>query len=257
MTTLRLALRQAAYENRSFRRNPPAAFFTVVFPIMFLVIFNVLFGNDEIEVGSGTTNASTFYVPAIAALSIVSACYTNVAMSVALTRDLGVLKRLRGTPLPPAAYLGGVIIHVTGVALAMVAFVVVVGRVFYDVEIVARTIPAFVLSIVVGAAAFSALGLATTGFIKDSNAAPAVTNAIVLPLLFISDIFITPGTAPEWVSSVADVFPVKHLSQALFAAFNPFEDGSGLRLGDLAVIAAWGVLGVLIALRRFRWEPPR
>ena len=101
MSGLRVALRQLRYEQRSFRRNPPAAFFTVVFPLMFLVIFNLLFGDDPIDVAGGVTSASTFYVPAIAALSIISACYTNVAMSVSITHDRGVLKRLRGTPCPP------------------------------------------------------------------------------------------------------------------------------------------------------------
>ena len=257
MSGLRIALRQLRYEQRSFRRNPRAAFFTVVFPLMFLVIFNLLFGDDAIDVTGGVTSASTFYVPAIAALSIISACYTNVAMTVSITRDLGVLKRLRGTPMPAWAYFAGVIGHVTLLSVLLVVVVVLFGAVFYDVEVPGRTLPAFALTVLVGAAAFSALGLALTGLIRDADAAPAIVNASVLPLLFISDVFITPGNAPEWLSAIADLFPVKHLSTALFAAFNPFEDGSGLRLGDLAVVAAWGAAGVLVALRTFRWEPAR
>ena len=257
MRALRLALRQVGYEHRSFRRNPPAAFFTVVFPLMFLVIFNLLFGDDEIEVGGGTTSASTFYVPAIAALAIISSCYTNIAISVSLTRDLGVLKRLRGTPMPPWAYFAGVIGHVTLLSVVLVVVIVVAGAVFYGVDVPGRTLPALAVSVVVGAAAFSALGLALSGLIRNADASPAIVNATVLPLLFISDVFITPGTAPDWLGAIAEVFPVKHLSAALFAAFHPFEDGSGFRLGDLAVLAAWGVAGVALALRWFRWEPAR
>jgi ABC-2 type transport system permease protein len=254
---LRLALRQVRYEQRSFRRNPAAAFFTVVFPLMFLVIFNLLFGNDPIEAGGGVTTASTFYVPAIAALAIISACYTNVAITVSLTRDLGVLKRLRGTPLPPWAYFAGIIGHVVVLSILLVAIVAVAGALFYDVDLPGRTLPAFLVAVIIGAASFSALGLALTGLIRDADASPAIVNASILPLLFISDVFITPGNAPDWLSAVADVFPVKHLSTALFAAFNPFEDGSGFRISDLAVMAAWGLGGALVALRTFRWEPPR
>ncbi len=254
MSDLTIAARQLRYEQRSFRRNPAAAFFTVVFPLMLLVIFNLLFGDDPIDVPGGVTTVSTFYVPAIAALSIISACYTNVAMMVSITRDQGVLKRLRGTPMPPWAYFAGVIGHVTLLSLLLVGVVLAAGALFYDVDLPGRTLPAFVLSVLVGAAAFSALGLALTGFIKDAAAAPAIVNASVLPLLFISDVFITPGNAPGWLSAVADVFPVKHLSAALFATFNPFEEGSAFRLGDLAVVAGWGVGGVLVALRTFRWE---
>ena len=257
MRGLRLAQRQVGFELRSFRRNPPAAFFAAIFPLMFLVIFNLLFGNDEIEVGGGMTTASTFYVPAIAALAIISSCFTNIAISVSLTRDLGVLKRLRGTPMPPWAYFAGVIGNVTLLSVLLVVVIVAAGALFYDVDVPGRTLPALVLSVMVGAAAFSALGLALTGFIRDGDAAPAIVNAAVLPLLFISDVFITPGTAPDWLSTVAEVFPVKHLSAALFGAFDPFADGSGLQLGDLAVLAAWGVAGVLLALRWFRWEPAR
>ena len=100
MNAFALALRQVKYENTAFWRNPVAAFFTFVFPLMFLVIFNLLFGNDKLELPGGTAHTSTFYVPAIAALSVISACYTNVAISVALSRDQGLLKRTRGTPLP-------------------------------------------------------------------------------------------------------------------------------------------------------------
>ncbi|MDA1061547.1 MAG: ABC transporter permease [Chloroflexi bacterium] len=257
MNAVRLVSRQVRFEQRSFRRNPPAAFFTVVFPLMFLVLFNLLFGDNQIAVGGGTTSASTFYVPAIAALAIISSCYTNIAISVSLTRDLGVLKRLRATPLPPWAYLAGVIGHVTLLSVLLVVVIVVAGALFYGVDVPGRTLPALAASVIVGAAAFSALGLALSGLIRDADGAPAIVNATVLPLLFISDVFVTPGTAPEWLTAIAEVFPIKHLSAALFAAFDPLEAGSGFAPGDLAVVAAWGLLGVAVALRWFRWEPAR
>jgi ABC-2 type transport system permease protein len=257
MSTFALALRQVRYENLAFWRNPPAAFFTFVFPLMFLIIFNLLFGNEDIEVRGGTTTASTFYVPAIAALSIVSACFTNVALRVTFSRDSGVLKRVRGTPLPGAAFLAGRIIHSALIGLLLVAVVAAFGYVFYDVDLPTNTMPAFIVTLLVGSAAFCALGLAMSGFVSNAEAAPAVVNGVVLPLLFISDVFIRADDAPAWLNAVATVFPVKHLSEALQTAFNPFETGAGFDWVSLGVMAAWGLAGALLAVRTFSWEPRR
>ena len=257
MNTLVLALRQIRYENKAFRRNPPAAFFTLVFPLMFLVIFNLLFGNDELDVPGGTTNTSTFYVPGIAALSVVSACYTNVAIGVSFSRDRGLLKRIRGTPLPASGFLFGRITHSTLVAVLLVAIVTAAGALFYDVDPPTNTLPAFLLTLAVGAAAFCSLGLAITAIIPNADASPAVVNASILPLLFISDVFIPMHDAPTWLNTFAGVFPVKHFSLALQTAFNPFETGTGFELVHLGVMALWLVGGVLVAIRFFSWEPRR
>lgn len=252
-----LALRQVGYENRSFWRNPAAAFFTAMFPLIIMVIFNLLFGNEELRIKEGTVNTSTFYVPAISALSIINSCYTGLAMSVSLARDQGQLKRMRGTPLPAWAFLFGKVTHMTLVAIALVAIVTAVGAIFYDVQIPRTTMPAFVSTLALGAAVFSSLGLAVTILIPNTDAAPAVINGTVLPLMFISDVFIPPGQAPEWLIFVADIFPLKHLSEALQATFNPFETGFGFEPTHLAVMTIWGIVGLLIAGRFFSWEPRR
>jgi ABC-2 type transport system permease protein len=257
MSTLALMLRQARYENRSFWRNPAAAFFTVVFPLMFLAIFNLLFGNEEHEVEGGVVSTSTFYVPSIASLSVISACYTNVAISIAFSRDRGLLKRVRGTPLPSLAFLGGRILSATAIALLLVAIVTVAGALFYGVDPPTNTLPAFVVSLALGAAVFCALGLAVTAIIPNADASPAVVNATILPLLFISDVFIPLDDAPGWLTTFASVFPVKHFSEALQTAFNPFETGAGFEPVALAVLAAWGAIGVILAVRFFSWEPRR
>ncbi len=257
MNDLALALRQVKYENRSFWRNPPAAFFTFVFPLMFLVIFNLLFGNEDLDLPGGTANVSTFYVPAIAALSVISAAYTNLAMMVAVARDQGLLKRTRGTPLPAWSFLFGKIAHATLVALLLVAIVAAAGVIFYDVDLPSNTMPAFLLTLAVGAATFSSLGLAITAVVPNSDAAPAIANGTIMPLLFISDVFIRTEDAPSWLNTIADIFPIKHFSEALQTAFNPFETGAGFEFGDLAVMAAWGFAGLLVAVRFFSWEPRR
>jgi ABC-2 type transport system permease protein len=255
VSLLGLALRQAHYDNRSFWRNPPAAFFTFIFPLMFLVIFNLVFGNETITVPGGEVDSSTFYVPAIVALSIINACYTNIAMGVAISRDGGVLKRYRGTPLPTSAFLAGRIIQALWVATILVVLVLAFGAVFYGVDLPGHRLPAFVVSMLVGAASFCALGLAVSALVPNAEAAPAVVNGTILPLLFVSNVFIPTENAPDWLNSVASVFPVRHLAESLHASFNPFITGDGFEWKSLGVMAAWGIVGVVAAIRTFSWQP--
>jgi ABC-2 type transport system permease protein len=257
MNALRLLLRQVKYENLAFWRNPAAAFFTVFFPLMFLVIFNLIFGASKIEIRGGVANQSTFYVPAIAAFAVVSACYTNIAMMVSGARDRGMLKRTRGTPLPPWVFLGGRIVHATLISLLLTAIITIAGALFYNVDIPTNTMPALIVTLAIGAATFCSLGLAMTGLISNADAAPAVVNATILPLFFISNVFIRLNDAPGWLLGIGAIFPVRHFSEALQSAFNPYQSGAGFEWGHLAIIAAWGVAGLLVSVRYFSWEPRR
>ncbi len=256
MKNLKLAARQVYYENRAFWRNPQAAFFTFAFPLLFLFVFNSIFGNRSVDSSGGTINGSTFYVPAIVALSVIFACYSNLAISVCLARDQGMLKRIRGTPLPAAVYIAGRIAHSTLIAVLLVVIVIAVGRVIYNVPVPSSTLPALLVSLVVGAACFCSLGLAITCFIGNADAANPIVNASVLPLLFISNVFI-PLSPPKWLGVIADIFPIKHFSEALHTSFSPFVTGAGFEWGDLAVLAVWGIIGARIAIRFFSWEPRR
>ncbi len=244
MTTwLKLLGRQVRYENLVFWRNPAAAFFTFVFPLLFLVIFNGLFGHNA------------FFVPAIAAFSVVTACYTNIAMGVTISRDEGVLKRVRGTPLPTSVYIGGRLVHAVAIALLLVAIVTVAGAVFYDVPWPTETPGRFVITLVLGAATFCALGLAITSAIPNAEAAPAVVNASVLPLLFISNVFYPASQLPDWLKTIADLGPIKHFADAMLASFG--SRPGAWELVDLVALAAWGVAGVVLTSRFFSWEPRR
>ena len=158
MSDMAHALRMIRYTNKAFWRNPANAFFTFAFPLMFLVIFTGLFGNDNITVAGREISVSTFYVSAIAAFSIITATYTNLAINVSFTRDAGVLKRIRGSPLPGWAFMAGRIGHAILVTILLVAIVVTFGTLFYDAEVPTRTLPAFLTTIAVGAAAFSGPG---------------------------------------------------------------------------------------------------
>lgn len=242
MNAAALTLQQFRYENKAFWRNPAAAFFTFVFPLMFLVIFNGLFDQTQ------------FYVPAIAAFAVITACFTNIAMGVTIARDQGVLKRMRGTPLPAVSYLLGRVLHAVFIALILVAIVTVAGALFYGVD--PPSDPGrFLATLATGSASFCALGLAFTALIPNEEAAPAVVNAAVLPLSFVSDIFIPSDHAPDWMQMIADLFPIKHFAQAMLASFDPsFRAWSST---DLIVVAVWGVAGLIAAVKFFSWEPRR
>jgi ABC-2 type transport system permease protein len=256
MSDIALTAREVGYANKIFWRNPPAVFFTFAFPLMFLVIFN-LFGDEGRPATRTDVSGSTFYIPAIAAFSVITACYTNIAITLCFLRDGGVLKRMHGTPLPAWVYMAGRIVHAMAVGLLLVAITVAFGAVFYDVEVPTTTMPAFIAAVLVGAGAFSALGLAITPAVPNAEASPAVVNGIILPLLFVSEVFIPLTDPPPWLDTVTNFFPVRHLSEAMQVAFNPFTTGSGLRWEDLGIVALWGVAGAAIAARFFTWEPRR
>jgi len=257
VSDLRLAARQVGYENKAFWRNPAAAFFTFAFPLMFLVIFNLIFGSDTTaRFGCARKfSVSNFYIPAVTAFAVISACYTNIAITVAFTRDEGVLKRLRGTPLPSWVYLFGRIVHAIIIAIILVVIVVLFGRAFYNVDLPGKTLPAFIATLAVGAACFSSLGLAVTAIIPNADASPAVVNATILPLLFISDVFIPLDKAPKYLATFSNIFPVKHFSHGLLTAYSPCPTGTGFVASDLLVMGAWCVAGVLLSARFFSWEP--
>ncbi len=253
---LGLMFRQVFYENRAFWRNPAAAFFTFALPLFFLVMFNALF-RDTIAVEGGRVDISWFFVPSISALAVISACYTNLGMMVTISRDLGVLKRIRGTPLPAWAYLLGRILQAMLVAALLVVIITAVGKLAYGVDVPSNTMPSLIVTVAVGAGAFCALGLALTCVIPNADAAPAIANATILPLLFVSNVFFHLNQTPVWLAYAGDVFPVKPFALALEYAFNPYVQGAGFEWKHLALVAAWGVAGALVALRFFSWEPRR
>jgi ABC-2 type transport system permease protein len=152
------------------------------------------------------------------------------------------------------SYMFARILHAIVMAILLVVVCAAFGALFYGATLPSATLPAFALTVVVGAAAFSILGVAISSFIPNADAAPAVVNSTVLPLLFISNVFIPLENPPQWLDILGKIFPVRHFADALINSF--FElSGSGLRVNDLLVIALWGVAGLVVALRFFEWEP--
>jgi ABC-2 type transport system permease protein len=252
-----LTLRQVRYTNKAFWRNPASAFFTFAFPLLFLVIFTSLLGGGKITLNGHEFQQSTYYVAAMAVFSVISACFTNIGISVSFQRDAGILKRTRGTPLPGGDYLLARTIHAMLMAFLLVIICGAFGAAFYHADFptgvdLLRTI----VTLFVGAASFAALGLAVTCAVPNADAAPPVVNAAILPLLFLSGIFIPLGDdAPTWIRTVGTIFPVRHFADAFRAAYlgSPFP----FRWSDLIVIALWGIAGLIVAARFFSWEPRR
>ncbi len=255
MRTTQLVLHQFRYDQKTFWREPAAVFFTVALPLIFLFIFTSIFGNEATLVDGRPVKGSTYYVPGILALAIVSATLVNLAISMATLRERGVLKRVRSTPLPPWVFMAGRMATSTVVTVLLVIVVTVLGRLVYGVRLPTETLPGLALTVVLGTAAFSALGLAMTAAIPTENAAPAVTNAVVLPLYFFSGVFIPLEDLPRGMRLIGDVFPVKHLFEALLTAFNPATSGAGIELDHLAMLSLWGVVGLVLAVRTFAWAP--
>jgi len=250
-----LVVKQVEYEQKQFRRNPASAFFAVFFPIMFLVIFGSINRNSRVEL-LGNINFNQYYIPSILAFGVMGATYTNLAVLIAIRRDSGVLKRLRGTPLPRWVFLAGIIGNAILVSFLLVAVTTAVGVLFYGVTAYPERWLGLALDVTLGGLSFCALGLAVASLVPNAEAAPAVVNAIFLPLVFISGTFfyLDPSSV---LARVADFFPVKHFIGSTFTAFDPRHGGFGADGRDLLVLAAWGLGAALLALRRFRWEPAR
>jgi ABC-2 type transport system permease protein len=254
-STLALALHQFRYDLRAFLRNRQARFFTLALPVLFLIIFGNVFGGNTVAVAGGRIDTSVYYVPGIITLGVIAAAFVNLVVSITAQREAGVLKRRRATPVPATAVIAGRALTAVVTALGIAAVLLGIGWVVFGAHIPARTAGALVATVVVGALSFCCLGYALASIIRDQDAAQPITQAVMLPLYFISGVFVATSTLPRWLVDIAGVFPVRHLAAALLTAYNPHTAGSGFAATDLLIVGAWGVGGLVVAVRRFSWLP--
>lgn len=250
----RLLWGQFRHQNLLLRRTPISAFFSLVFPLFFLVMLLALLGNETVDSRNGIRLAQLI-TPGVVVFGILSSTYTNLAITVPITRDEGILKRILATPLPRWIYVAGRIGSATWFAIVGTVIMVTVAVLFFDVQLVARLVPAMLVTLVVGAVCMCALGLAVGSLAPSGDSAPALANATFLPVAFVSGLFFPVDDAPQWVQTLGDIFPVKHFAEALQAGFDANTKGPGFQWADLAVIVLWGLLGAIVAVRRFSWEP--
>lgn len=257
MTPAALVTHQVRYEQKAYWRNPTSAFFTFVFPLVFLVIFASLNNGQTIPFLGGLAY-NQYYVPAIIAFGVISATYTQLAISLSLRRQSGELKRFRATPLPSWALICGLLGNSVVVAVLITTLTTALGMLAYGVVFPGHWL-ALGVALVVGAAAFCAIGVMVAMLVPNADAAPAVVNAVLFPVVFLSGTFY-PIEPTSVIAHIANVFPIRHFNQAVFSAFDPrLVHGAthGFAWADLAVVALWGLGATLIAVRRFRWEPRR
>ena len=247
MSDAALVWRQYRLERRMFWRNPSAAFFNFALPLVFLALFGAVF--------SGSQSDLNVIVPGIAGMSIVSTTFVALAMNTVALREQGILKRLRGTPLPSGGYLSAVGLHAITNTVVQVTLVTVVGRVFFGTGW-PKDVPELVVFVAAGVVCFASLGVALAHAIPNLDAAPAYTNAVFLPLIVLSGVFYDAANAPTFLHDIAVALPLTHLIDGLSSAMvtgEPLSDN----LTHLAVVAVWAVIGIVLAIRGFSWDARR
>ncbi|HVP03117.1 MAG TPA: ABC transporter permease [Solirubrobacteraceae bacterium] len=241
---LTLTWRQFRLERRMFWRNPSAAFFSFALPLLFLFLFGALM--------NGNTHDLQIIVPGIAGLSVMATTFNALAMNMTFLREQGVLKRMRGTPLPTPALLGGIVGNAAANAMIQIAIVVLAGRFLFGLGWPKDWLELVVFTLA-GVACFASLGIAYSHVIPNFEAAPAYTNIVFLPMIFISGVFYDVKQVPHFLRAIAEVFPLVHVIDGLSGAL---VTGVGLahNLDDLAVVLAWAAFGIVFAVRGFSWS---
>jgi ABC-2 type transport system permease protein len=245
---LGLLAHQVRYEQLSFWRNPQSAVFTFAFPVLFVTIMGALFGGVGKSSYFGGLTALQYYIPTIGALSVLGSCYGQLAVALAARRQNGILKRIRATPLPAWAYFTGLLAHCILVSLVDLALIIGIGH-LYGVPLPAQWF-AITLTLVLAAACFCALGVAVASVITNAEAAPAVAQFVLFPLLFLSGTYLPIHSV--LLNRITGWLPVRPFNEALTG---PLSRHTGADWRQLAILAAWGAVGAVVAIRRFRWDP--
>lgn len=239
--------RQYRLERRMFWRNPTAAFFNFMFPLILLGLFGAVFSSDQHNLN--------IIVPGIAGMSVMSTTFTALAHNMTALREDGVLKRMRGTPLPSSSYLGAIAANAVTNAALQLTIIVLAGRLLFGIPWPSDWAELIVFAIA-GVVCFAALGVALSHTIPNYESAPAYVNAVFLPVIFISGVFYDAKHAPAFLRDIAQALPLKHLIDGLSGAMVNHR-GLGENLSALAVIGLWAVVGVLLAVRGFSWDQRR
>ncbi len=243
----RLFLHELRNQQRLFWRSRESAFFTFLLPILLLVLVGFAYGDDEID----GVPAAPYLVAGLIGYGVVAAAFAGLAINTVIRRESGVLKRVRGTPLPPSAFLAAVIASELVVIALQVAAQILIGRYLLDAGFPEAPV-SLALALLLGAAAFAALGLAVTGLVRSSEGSSAIVNAIYLPMVFICGVFFSTDAFPGFLEAIANVLPLTYLLELIR---DLFIEGSGWSATAAAVVAVWGAAGAVVALRTFRWEP--
>jgi ABC-2 type transport system permease protein len=243
----RAAWHQYRLERKMFWRNPSAAFFNFLLPLLFLALFGAIFADspENLEV----------IVPGIAGMAVMSTTFSALAMNITYLRESGVLKRIHGTPLPTSAYLAGIVGNAVTNTAVQVGLITVAGSVVFGLDW-PHDWAELVVFVVLGVFCFASLGVALAHAIPNFDSAPAYVNAVFLPVIFISGVFYDTENVPEFLLGIAEALPLKHLIDGLSGAI---VSGTGLEdnLSAIGVLVLWGAVGAVLAVRGFSWDARR
>jgi ABC-2 type transport system permease protein len=239
-----LAWHQYRLERRMFWRNPTAAFFNFLLPLLFLALFGAIFAGDQKNLD--------VLIPGIAGMSIMATTFSSLTMNLTFLREQGVLKRMKGTPLPEGSYLLGIFGNAVANAIIQLTLVIVAGDLIFGTGWPKDWIE-LVVYVTAGVVCLAALGVAWSHVIPNYDAAAAYSNIVFLPVIFISGVFYDVDNAPQFLLHIAQVLPLVHIIDGLSGALV-----SGRSLGDnasgLCVVCIWALIGLFFAVRGFRWE---
>ena len=257
MNPLVLAARESNNVLRAIWRNRTGAFFTILLPVMFLVFFGAINRDATVQLGPQGPQVSftTFFTPGMLGMAIMAGTFVSLVIGLTIMRDDGQLKRLRGTPLPPWAFFGGQVVARLALIAIEAVLVLGLGRLLYHVSLPPSPAAwaSFTLAVLLGTATFTAVGVAYTRLVANADSAPALANAVYLPLLFLSGAWFPITGLPHWLASLADAFPLAPLLDGMRQAL-VLGHGPGAIWPDLRTLLAWLAVGLLVSLRTFRWE---
>jgi len=232
-----------------YTRSRELAFFTFLLPLILFVLLGSTYGNDRI----GDDRGANFLEAGMLGYGLVSTAFAGLAIFMVIRRESGILKRVRATPLPASTYIAAVL------AATLIAFAVssvcmiAIGRLLFSVPLPSRWL-SLVLALGLGAAAFAALGLGMTTVVRSAEGASATVNAVYLPMAFIAGSFFSPHSFPQFLRAIADVLPLTYfirlMRDVMLHGHQLWDNWS-----DVGVLVAWGAIGVVVALWKFRWEP--
>jgi ABC-2 type transport system permease protein len=251
---LRLIGRQVRYEQLGFWLNPVAAVFTIGFSIVFLVLLSSTAGNSHIAF-LGNIRVVEYYVPGFAAYGVMSVCFNNLTISIVVRREMGLLKRVRLSPLPTWVMLAAIFVNAVIISVIQVVVMFLIGRFGYHVAL-PRHVAALAVALIVGTICFTSIGVATSTLIPNQEAAGPVVSIIFFILLFLSGLWY-PIKNGSGLAQVSNYFPVRHMINSTVTAFLARGSGSPWSWNDILVMAIWAVVGIAVSLRRWSWAPRR
>ena len=246
---MRLFAHELRGELLLYVRSRELAFFTFLLPMIFFVLLGSTYGHDTVDGVKG----SRFLEAGMIGYGAISIAFAGLAIVLVIRREAGILKRLRATPLPASAYVAAVLSAFLIAFAVEVIGLILLGRILFGIGAPDKPL-SLALALLLGAVSFCGLGIGVTALIRSAEGASAVVNAIYLPMSFIAGAFFSPRHFPSVLQAIADVLPLTYFLRLVRNVMLHGQDiwSQGT---NVAVLAAWGVAGVIVALRAFRWEP--